>query len=530
MIIPNIWVVSFEISEWDGLAKRGKYTVNGKSMRTPALFPVVHPTRQEIEPSRLRSEFGFDQFITSTYLLSKKFPSNELPQIHEFLGFDGIIMMDSGAYQLMVYGDVELDKRTTMEIQRKVGTDIGVIMDHPIGYDVPKSEALKRVRTTIERVHESLEYMGDDPVTWTLPIQGGRYVDLIDQYLDDILSDEVLSTYKFFALGSVVQVMIRQDYITMADMIITARRRLPVKYPLHLFGAGHPSMFALATYLGCDTFDSAAYSLMAKDGRYMTTHGTYQIDELSELPCVCPVCSRIDASTLQKTNKDERRRLLAEHNLWVSAQEIKQIHLAISRGQLRDLVIDRMTSVPGLAEATKFALAKVEGTEALRSGIPVSKPVAMRISSMYDLDRPEIVMMYEKLSNIIRSTPSSEIHIIFLNWKRSLYKKVPDEHLSFLDEKVRDIFIASPFFGLIPLGMNETYPLSQFWSDIVLEELPDRIDRHLSILKEKGVKKIYAYIQPGWEDSQLEYLRTNFELELIRTEKVITVLRERFSH
>ncbi len=45
--------------------------------------------------------------------------------------------------------------------------------------------------------------------------------------------------------------------------------------------AGHPLMFALATAMGCDLFDSAAYALYAKEGRYLTTHGSFKIDELS---------------------------------------------------------------------------------------------------------------------------------------------------------------------------------------------------------------------------------------------------------
>jgi len=521
--------MSFDISTWDGLAKLGIYSVNGRSFTTPALFPVVHPTRQEIEASRIGTEFGFQQFITSTYLLSKKYSLDDLPAIHELLNFDGVIMMDSGAYQLMVYGDVELDKRKTMEIQKKVGTDIGVIMDHPIGYDVPFEEAERRVQTTIERVHESIEFMGEE-VNWTLPIQGGKYVELIDRYLDAVLTEEVLSRYKFFAIGSVVQVMIRQDYLSMVKMIIDTRKRLPVKYPLHLFGAGHPSMFALATYLGCDTFDSAAYSLMARDGRYMTTHGTYKIDTIQTLPCTCPVCSSTDAKSLRNMEKDIRRRKLAEHNLWVSAQEIKLIRLAISRGELRNLVIDRMTAVPGLGIATKYALEQIEKTDLFKSSIPVSRPVAMRISSIYDVNRPEIVIIRQYIERHLRqlSPNSNEVILLFLNWKISIYKKVPDEHLRFMGEEIHRTFIASPFFGLIPFGLGETYPLSQFWSDLLENELPTTLNEHLTLLLDLGITKVRAYIQQGWSDNQLEYLRDNFDLTEIYSDKIVTKLRDHF--
>jgi 7-cyano-7-deazaguanine tRNA-ribosyltransferase len=50
----------------------------------------------------------------------------------------------------------------------------------------------------------------------------------------------------------------------LVDMIIAAKMNLPPERPLHLFGAGHPFMFALAVALGCDLFDSAAYAIYAR--------------------------------------------------------------------------------------------------------------------------------------------------------------------------------------------------------------------------------------------------------------------------
>ena len=43
---------------------------------------------------------------------------------------------------------------------------------------------------------------------------------------------------------------------TLVDMIMAAKLHLPPDKPLHLFGAGHPMMFAFAVALGCDMFDS----------------------------------------------------------------------------------------------------------------------------------------------------------------------------------------------------------------------------------------------------------------------------------
>jgi 7-cyano-7-deazaguanine tRNA-ribosyltransferase len=105
-------------------------------------------------------------------------------------------------------------------------------------------------------------------------------------------------------------------------------------------------MFALAVAMGCDLFDSAAYALYAKDGRYMTNHGSYHLSELSYLPCACQVCSRHTADSLNKS--PERERLLALHNLHVTLAEINRIRQAIRDGVLWELVDERCRGHPQL--------------------------------------------------------------------------------------------------------------------------------------------------------------------------------------
>ena len=105
-------------------------------------------------------------------------------------------------------------------------------------------------------------------------------------------------------------------------------------------------MFALAAAMGCDLFDSAAYALYAKEGRYLTTHGSFKIDELTDLPCSCVVCRSHTAEEL-RTAKD-RIRLLALHNLAVTLAEISRIRQAITDGTLWELVDERCRNHPQL--------------------------------------------------------------------------------------------------------------------------------------------------------------------------------------
>jgi len=99
-----------------------------------------------------------------------------------------------------------------------------------------------------------------------------------------------------------------------------------------VFGAGHPFMFALAVALGCDSFDSAAYSIFARQDRYMTNYGTRKLDQLEYFPCSCPICNKNTPSKIREMPKAERQEQLARHNLHISFREIKHIKQSIIEG------------------------------------------------------------------------------------------------------------------------------------------------------------------------------------------------------
>lgn len=521
----------FSISKWEGLAKIGKVEVNNKSFTTPALFPVVDPFQQSFEISRLKSEFGFDQVITSSYLMSKRFSTqkdgkwigpniSDLPNIESYLDYDGVIMMDSGAYQVLLYGDIELGVTETLDLQKHVGADFGVIMDHPIGYNLSYIEAEKRIRTTLKNLETSIDSFGESSVSWTLPIQGGRFLDLMTHYLDKVTTPEVLSNFSLFALGSVVPVMIQQDYTTLVKMIATARSRLPVTYPLHLFGAGHPAMFALSVFLGCDTFDSAAYVLMAKDGRYLTVDGTLQLESIDEFPCSCKVCGTYTVEEVKQQPRHEKVRLLSEHNLWESMAEIKRIRLAIKMGRLWDLVQQRASSVPRLARATRLATDFVTTgklSKLYQQGTPVSFAFAPKITRSVDLKKYEYQKIRRVSENYILTNPASHIIVIGYTMTDSIFNKLVDKQLKdvLVSHKDFQLLLLLPGLGLVPVGLNEMFPVAQLIQDLDITQIS--MQKELEILRNLAATntRIDVILADEWPEEThhlLENLHPNITL------------------
>jgi 7-cyano-7-deazaguanine tRNA-ribosyltransferase len=258
-------------------------------------------------------------------------------------------MTDSGAYQILVYGDVEVTPREIVEYQENIGSDIATILDIPTGWKVSEGCARQTVDETVKRAKEFFTFKTRQDILWVGPVQGGKYLDLVAKSAREMGK----LPFQIHALGSPTEIMERYRFDTLADMIMTAKMHLPTEKPLHLFGAGHPFMFALAVSLGCDFFDSAAYSLYAKEGRYMTETGTFRLNELDYFPCACPKCVRATPKQVMELPPKEAQMFLAEHNLHTCAAELKRIKQAIRDGRLWEHLEMRAHGHPALFQAVK---------------------------------------------------------------------------------------------------------------------------------------------------------------------------------
>ena len=335
--------ITFESLYSDIAGRCGKLTVSKKTIKTPALLPVINPHLQLITPKEIQS-MGVEALITNAYIFSQSIQYRERvlnEGLHHVLDFDGVIMTDSGSFQLSVYGQVSVSNIETLSFQRDIGSDIWVPLDIPTSPASDHETSETELAITMKRLAEAKSVFGDEaPIAG--PVQGGIFSDLRERAGREVSG----LGFSFCAIGAVVPLMESYRYRDLVSVIMAAKRSLSPSACVHLFGAGHPSMFALATAMGCDLFDSAAYALYAKDGRYMTTHGSYKIHELTELPCPCSVCRLNTAEELQKA--PDRERLLALHNLHVTVAEISRIRQAIIDGTLWELVDERCRGHPQL--------------------------------------------------------------------------------------------------------------------------------------------------------------------------------------
>jgi 7-cyano-7-deazaguanine tRNA-ribosyltransferase len=165
--------LSFEIKEKDLLGRIGKLKTRTATVETPLLFPVINPSVQPIAPRRLKEVFGCQAIITNSYILYKRFRQKPVELgLHKFLDYDGAVMTDSGAYQILVYGEVEVNQKEIVAYQEGIGSDIATILDIPTGWKVTKEQAQVTVAETLKRAKAFFREKTRDDILWVGPVQG----------------------------------------------------------------------------------------------------------------------------------------------------------------------------------------------------------------------------------------------------------------------------------------------------------------------------------------------------------------------
>jgi len=341
------------------MARLGRFKTEHGTVKTPLLMPVIHPGKSDITPTKLVETFGFQMMITNSYIIKSqdKFREVALSKgVHGLLGFKGPIMTDSGTFQ-MYFHDLpkeEIDPLEIVRFQRNIGTDIGTILDAFSKPDVGMAAVEKDVQLSLERAQSSVSEKGEMLLAGT--IQGGVYPELRERSAKEMAKLD----FDVYPIGGVVPLMERYRYPDIVRAVLAAKKHLPVDKPIHLFGCGHPMLFAQAALLGCDFFDSASYAKFAYSGRMMLPTGTVHLENLTELPCECPVCSSTSADELKKLKKEEKDLQLMKHNLYVSAGEIRRVRQAIQDGKLMELAAIRARGHPELYQAFQVMLDNAE--------------------------------------------------------------------------------------------------------------------------------------------------------------------------
>jgi 7-cyano-7-deazaguanine tRNA-ribosyltransferase len=514
----------FQIKDKDLLGRVGVLETRSGRIETPVFLPVIDPIEQLAPGSPLTPRdieaMGFRAIITNAYMIKKRYGGMAIEKgVKNLLGFSGIVMTDSGAYQHMVYGSIDVSNREIVEYQDRIGSDIAVILDIPTKEGVEYREALYSVEETLRRALDALEIISGSQALWVLPIQGGGFLDLVRRSAREAKG---IDGYSIYGIGSPVTYLQAYRYIRIVDMIITAKEEIYPSYPVHLFGAGHPMILPFLVALGVDMFDSASYILYAKDNRYITEYGTESIWDLEVFPCSCPICSKHDPRDVAEMLPRDRVRALAMHNLYTIAREIKRVKTYIREGRLWDLLLERSQAHPSLVDALRKILGYSDKIEPFT---PYSK--GRRGLFIFDgrsLRRPQVMRTRERLERYIkyyvgeRMTRGSTAILIPAGSQKP-FSGSPDyiealRNVGEMGDEIHFLFY-TPYFGIVPEDLEDTYPFSQHEApehmDLdVLRDLAEILYRYISIIFERGSRVIIYFRRDSWSQEAVEILRRKY--------------------
>ena len=441
----------FQITKTDLAGRIGTMFTNHGKINTPAFVPVIHPVKQTI-PSKKIKEIGFDVVITNAYITKNHYGDKAVKKgIHKIIDFDKSIMTDSGGYQVLEYGDLEVLPPDMAKFETGILTDFAIPLDKPTGYGLPIKKAESYVKHTLKVCKQTLEDSEDNGQIWIGPIQGGEHFDLVSKSTKGLVD----MGFKMLALGSPVEFMESYEYRLLAQMIVSAKKQMPESVPLHLFGAGHPLTIPFAIALGCDSFDSASYMLYAKQLRYITEDGTRHLSDIEIFPCSCEICRKYSPEQLCQLEETLKINELAIHNLYAIKLEVDKVKQAIHEGRLWEYVIKKARAHSKLFEMIDVMTANYEY---LGLGTPKFKERAIFLYDKYDQFRPEI----QSFHDIVRKFKSKKKKLLITKESNTKPGYLSQQYLS-LKKKIKDfesfqVCQYSPHLGLIPIEISDIFP------------------------------------------------------------------------
>ena len=333
-----------EIEERDGLARAGRAYFGSIEVEIPHLLVVVDPDpSRQLVPLDIIKKMGIKVIMTSSYIARKKVGQVNLK---DHLNWEYVLYTDSGTYQAYSQG-VEVDPLESVRYQLSANVDVLTPVDEFTLPSDSRDTALRKALKSLERWKVASELARDKVVS--APIQGGSFMAVRSM----ITEKYVKLGAKLLAIGGIVPLLINYEFDELVNVVMPTINSRPWGALVHAFGAGHPVAFPLLVFMGVDLFDSAMYSIAAKDLRLLTSFGTLRVEEVSKLrdfPEECEYCPSITPRELNDLERNELLRFIATYNLNSAVKRVREIRERILYGTFQKWALAVAHSHPRLTD------------------------------------------------------------------------------------------------------------------------------------------------------------------------------------
>ncbi len=360
---------SFELHATSGRARAGVFHTPHGPIHTPAFAPVgTQATVKALTPQQME-DLGATLILANAYHLYLR-PGDELIAerggLHQFMGWQGPILTDSGGFQLFSLAEQRtvdeqgVDFRSHIDgsahrftpekaiaVQENLGADIIMALDECTEpFDRSYNEqALRRTHDWAERCLQAKTR--SDQALFAI-VQGGIFTDLRARSAEYLAGLDTPG----MAIGGLSVGESKEQMRAVLDCLDPL---LPVDRPRYLMGVGSPEDLVDCVLRGVDLFDSVLPTRMARNDAALTRSGRlnlrnapYAEDERPIDPeCGCYTCRRFTRAYLRHlivAREMLSATLLSIHNLHTLIQLVADLRAAIVHGTL-----------PAFAEAFRAA-------------------------------------------------------------------------------------------------------------------------------------------------------------------------------
>jgi queuine tRNA-ribosyltransferase len=351
----------FELHYVDGAARRGTLHTPHGAVETPVFMPVgTQGTIKGVDIGRVR-ETGAQMVLANTYHLALR-PGEEvvaaLGDLHDFMGWSGPILTDSGGFQVFSLADrikvteqgvefrshidgslVNITPERSIEIQEALGADLIMQFDHvvalPNAADVVEDATWRSVRWA-ERCRRAARR--SDQMLLAI-VQGGLDPDLRRRAAHELVAMD----FQGYAVGGL---SVGETPAEMYACLEAVTPELPADRPRYLMGVGRPQDILEGIARGIDLFDCVMPTRNGRNALVFTDAGPVRlrnaVHERDRQPleahCPCPACrhSRGYLRHLFQANEMLGPILASIHNITYYQRLVAGAREAITADQFAD--------------------------------------------------------------------------------------------------------------------------------------------------------------------------------------------------
>jgi queuine tRNA-ribosyltransferase len=360
--------LSFELQATDGLARRGRMTLNHGVVETPIFMPVgTYGSVKAMMPHEL-TEVGAQIVLGNTFHLWLR-PGTEVIAkhggLHGFMQWFAPLLTDSGGFQVFSLQGMRkiseegvkfaspidgarlfLTPEESMRIQTALNSDIAMVFDECTPYmikDKPATteEAARSMRMSLRwarRSRDAFDALSNPNALFGI-VQGGMFETLRDESLAGL--EDI--GFQGYAIGGLSVGEPKEDMLRILQHVAP---KLPAHAPRYLMGVGTPEDLVDGVAQGIDMFDCVMPTRNARNGWLFTRFGDVKIrnaqyrDDTRALDpsCRCHTCANFSLSYLhhlQRSNEITGSRLNTLHNLHFYLTIMQEMREAIASGRFQ---------------------------------------------------------------------------------------------------------------------------------------------------------------------------------------------------